>query len=100
MPNNFYVDCPNCDYLLEIDPRKRKVIQHFENKKKKSKGDLLQDQLGSMKKEAEDRDKIFSKAKEEREKKLNQLDQLFGEEAEKIKKKGKIDKPKNIFDNE
>lgn len=98
MSRSIYAQCPKCNELLEINPRDGKVIQHFESKKKKGSTDFLKDQMESLAEEANKREDIFSKAKDEKDKKMKQLDKLFGDETDKIKKKGKVEKPKNIFD--
>lgn len=97
MSRTIYVTCPECQELMEVDSQTGKVKKHYQSKKKEASADLLKEQIDSMKHEASKREEIFNKAHSEREKKLNQLDQLFVEEKNKIQKEG-ITKPKNIFD--
>ena len=95
----FYVNCPCCKAMLEVDAEDGKVLNKWTaSERSKSGEDKMMAALQKMEEDKQKRAGLFDKTKSGLDEKKRRMDEAFKKEVEKIKKEGLKEKPLTPFD--
>ena len=95
----FYVDCPFCDGMMEIDAETGKMIKKWAASEKLSANqDKMQAALQKLEQEKKKRATILDDTRQRIADQKKKTENLFKQQVEKIKKEGTSEKPKSPFD--
>lgn len=99
MARAFYVTCPCCKTLLEVEGESGDVLKKWAPSEQNNPGD---DKMTSALKQLEENKKkrasLFDKTKEGLEEQRKKVDEAFRKEVERAKKEGVNEKPLRPFD--
>jgi hypothetical protein len=95
----FYVDCPFCDGMMEIDAETGKMIKKWAASEKLSADqDRMQTALQKLEDDKKKRATILDDTRQRMADQKRRTENLFKNQVEKIKKEGISEKPENPFD--
>ncbi|MFH1618557.1 MAG: hypothetical protein ABIG11_01480 [bacterium] len=94
----FFVDCPVCKALIEVEKKTGKVVRHWEKSEKKEGADPMADALRKMKENKSRLDKYFSGARDSAEARKKELEEKFEKEKKRIRDEGDTSRPINPMD--
>jgi hypothetical protein len=96
---SFYVDCPFCDGMMEIDAETGKMIKKWAPSEKLSADqDKMAAALEKLGQEKKRRETILDDTRHRIDEQKKKAENLFKKQVEKIKKEGISEKPSNPFD--
>lgn len=95
----FYVDCPFCDGMMEIDAETGKVLKKWAaSEKLTADQDRMKHALQKLEDEKKKRATILDDTRQRLAERKKKTDNIFREQVEKIKKEGISEKPPSPFD--
>ena len=99
MARTFYVDCPFCQGVLEIDSESGAVVAKWAaSEKKDGGGDRMADALRKIQEGKKRRENLFAAKKDEMDDQKKRLSDTFRKNVERAKEEGPDDKPLRPFD--
>jgi predicted nuclease with TOPRIM domain len=93
----FYVNCPFCEGMMEIDAETGEMIKKWPKKKSES-GDMMGDALKKLEDDKKKREGLFDRRKTEIEDQKKRAEDLFRKGVDKVKKEGLGEAPPTPFD--
>lgn len=99
MEKTFYVNCPFCEGLMEINAATGEVVQKWSTAERPSEqGDKMSSALKKLEEAKQKRQGLFEGKKQEMEEKKQKRENLFQSEIERVKKEGVKENPLRPFD--
>jgi hypothetical protein len=99
MSRSFYVDCPCCKALLEVDAETGHVIKKWTASERNRPGeDKMTAALKKIEEDKKKREGLFDKTKSGLEEHKKKMDEVFQQQVEKVKKEGVKENPLRPFD--
>ena len=94
----FYVNCPFCEGMMEIDAETGEMIKKWPAKEKSKTGDTMGDALKKLEEDKKKREGLFDRRKSEIEDQKKRAEDVFRKGVDKIKKEGLGEGPPTPFD--
>jgi uncharacterized Zn finger protein (UPF0148 family) len=95
----FYVNCPCCSALLEVNAEDGRVVNKWTaSERNKSGEDKMKSALQKLQDDKKKRETLLENTKSNLDAKKKRMDEAFRKEVEKIKKEGLGEKPLTPFD--
>ncbi len=99
MARSFYVNCPCCKTLLEVDGETGDVLHKWDASQQNKPGeDKMSAALRKLEEDKKKREALLDQTKNNLEEKKKRRDDIFKKEVEKVKKEGLKEKPLTPFD--
>lgn len=99
MSKTFYVNCPCCKALLEVDAEDGQLVNKWSAQERAQPGvDRMSAALQKIEEDKKKRASLFDKTKSGLEDKKKRVDEAFKKEVEKIRREGLGEKPLTPFD--
>lgn len=98
MAKSFYVSCPFCEGMMEIDAETGEMIKKWPAKEKSASGDTMGDALKKLEEDKKRRESLLERRKSEIEAQKKKAEDLFRKEVDKVKKEGLKEGPPRPFD--
>lgn len=98
MARSFYVTCPCCKTLLEVEADTGEVLKKWAPTEEKPGEDKITSALKKLESDKKKRADLMEKTQAGLEEQRKKLDDVFKKEVEKVKKEGVKEKPLRPFD--
>ncbi len=99
MAKSFYVNCPFCKGLMEVEAASGQVVQKWSPQERaQDSGDKMSSALKKLDDAKKKRAGLFSQKKEELEENRKKVEDSFKSEVERVKKEGVKENPLRPFD--